>query len=81
MYREWGKKMKLRSKLTLSFTALVLALAMSIGLVTIFTTTKILENEAKENMMTAAKNGVQLLESEMNGQRLSLEILAALDKM
>ncbi len=80
MYREWGKKMKLRSKLTLSFTALVLALAMSIGLVTIFTTTKILENEAKENMMTAAKNGVQLLESEMNGQRLSLEILAALEK-
>ncbi len=73
--------MKLRTKLTLSFTALVLLLSIDMGVVTVITTTDILEDQAKLNMVTEAENGVKLLETQMKGQRQSLEILAVLDKM
>ena len=73
--------MKIRTKLILSFTALIAALALSMGFVSVITATKILEEQAEVNLSYQALEGAELITSEMHTQRLSLEVLAELDEM
>ncbi len=73
--------MRIRSRLILSFTALVAVITISLGTVTTITASKMLKEKAILDLSYKVIEGKKLVESEMHSQRLSLEVLAELDEM
>lgn len=73
--------MKIRGKLIISFTALVAILALSLGLVSIMSATRVLNRQAELNLSYQAIEGANLIVSEMESQGLALQILAEMDQM
>ncbi|HBT19559.1 MAG TPA: methyl-accepting chemotaxis protein [Clostridiaceae bacterium] len=73
--------MKIRGKLIVSFTALVAVLAISLGIVSIMTATDVLSEGAELNLSYQAIEGSDLIESNLNTQRVALDILAEMDEM
>ena len=73
--------MKIRGKLIVSFTVLVAVLATSLGLVSIMTATDVLSEGAELNLSYQAREGSDLIESNLNTQRVALDILAEMDEM
>ncbi|HBW13664.1 MAG TPA: methyl-accepting chemotaxis protein [Proteiniclasticum sp.] len=73
--------MKIRGKLIISFTALVAILAISLGLVSIMSATRVLNRQAELNLSYQAIEGSNLVVSEMQSQGLALQILAEMDEM
>lgn len=73
--------MKIRGKLIVSFTALVAILALSLGLVSIMTATRVVHRQAELNLSYQAIEGANLIVSEMESQGLALQILAEMDQM
>lgn len=71
--------MKIRSKLTLSFTTLVVILALALGLVSMLTASRLLEQGAKESLRDLAVNGAGHVASGIQVDRQSLEVLAEVD--
>lgn len=73
--------MKIRGKLILCFTALVAFLAISLGIVSSITASDIMDTQAELNLSYKAIEGAKLIESEMETQRLALQVLAEMDQM
>lgn len=73
--------MKIRGKLIVSFTALVAVLAISLGVVSIMTANRVLSTQAELNLSYQAIEGSDLIESNLNTQRVALDILAEMDEM
>ncbi|WP_312651583.1 methyl-accepting chemotaxis protein [Proteiniclasticum sp.] len=73
--------MKIRTKLILSFTALITAIALTMGIVSTMTASEILKEQAEMDLSYKTIEGAKLINSEMHTQRLSLEVLAELDEM
>ncbi|MBF7096366.1 methyl-accepting chemotaxis protein [Alkalibacter mobilis] len=73
--------MKIRTKMILSFTALIVVLSLAIGIVSILTAGSIVQDEAETNMRSMAHEGASLVASEIETQRQALKVLALLDKM
>jgi len=73
--------MKIRGKLIVSFTALVAVLAISLGIVSIMTATDVLSEGAELNLSYQTIEGSDLIESNLNTQRVALDILAEMDEM
>lgn len=73
--------MRIRSKLMLSFTILVVVLGAAMGLVSIINATKAVEHEVETSLQSMAREGARLTESKMNTQRKTLEVLTNLDQV
>ncbi|MBO1265333.1 methyl-accepting chemotaxis protein [Proteiniclasticum sp. SCR006] len=73
--------MKIRSKLILSFTALIAVITIALGAVTTISASDMMKEKAVRDLSYKAIEGTKLVESEMHTQRLSLEVLAELDQM
>lgn len=73
--------MKIRGKLILSFTALVAFLAITLGIVSSITASDVMGKQAELNLSYKAIEGAKLIESEMETQRLALQVLAEMDQM
>ncbi len=73
--------MKIRSKLILSFAALIAVITILLGAVTTISASNMLREQAEMDLSYKAIEGTKLVESEMHTQRLSLEVLAELDQM
>jgi len=73
--------MKIRSKLILSFAALIAVITILLGAVTTISASNMLRKRAELDLSNKVIEGRKLVESEMHTQRLSLEVLAELDQM
>lgn len=73
--------MKIRSKLILSFAALIAAITILLGAVITISASNRLKAKAELDLSYKVIEGTKLVESEMHTQRLSLEVLAELDQM
>jgi len=73
--------MKIRTKLILSFTALITAIALTMGIVSTMTASEILKEQAEMDLSYKTIEGAKLINSEIHTQRLSLEVLAELHEM
>ncbi|HCX65169.1 MAG TPA: methyl-accepting chemotaxis protein, partial [Eubacteriaceae bacterium] len=73
--------MRIRGKLMLAFTILVVVLGVSLGIVSINSATNAVEHEVESSLMTMADEGTDLVESKIQTQRQSLEVLSYLDRI
>lgn len=73
--------MKIRSKLILSFAALIAVITILLGAVTTISASNMLRKRAELDLSNKVIEGRKLVESEMHTQKLSLEVLAELDQM
>jgi methyl-accepting chemotaxis protein len=76
-----GKQVSIRAKLIFYFTTLILLSIIALGFIAIKVSSNIIINEAKDSMKELANTSSQLETSRLQGNRISLETIAAMQDM